>query len=56
MIKQHSPVFKPSNKVKLLRKFLQEISKLNDSVMNKNYREQAQISPEKKIIEKGKWV
>ena len=35
---------------------LTEVSKMNDSVMNKNHRNQTQFSPEKKTSEKGKWV
>ena len=35
---------------------LPEVSKLNDTVMNKNHRDQTQFSPEKKTLEKGKWV
>ena len=35
---------------------LPEVSKLNDSVMNKDHRDQTQFSPEQKTLEKGKWV
>ena len=35
---------------------LPEVSELNDSVMNKNHKDQTQFSPEKKTLEKGKWV
>ena len=35
---------------------LPEVSKLNDSVMNKNHRDQTLLSAEKSIIEQGKWA
>ena len=35
---------------------LPEASKLNDSVMNKSHRDQTQFSPEKRALEKGKWI
>ena len=35
---------------------LPEVSKLNDSVINKNHRDQTQFSPERKTLENGKLV
>ena len=35
---------------------LREVSKLNDSVMKKNHRDETQFFPEKKLLDKVKWV
>ena len=35
---------------------LPEVPKLNDLVMNKNHRDKKQFSPEKKTLQKEKWV